>query len=610
MHGRTTRLLFVSLLLIVVAAWAWLVHDLRQRERGGPDANFTRQEWAPLPADRGLVPPPAPDILIDGSRLPANQTGNKPHLPALSDDPVKQDRQLVEAAGLASDDGAALLEVFRQRTLSPEEKTRVADLIERFGEMTYLARQKAAASVVALGPKTMPLLRGAAGHRDPEVRQRVGNCVRLLADKELDPAVLAAAVRIIFRLRPEGSAAALLGYLPFADRPAVVEEVRAALAEVAVRDGEPERAVLEALQSPEPMRRAAAAEALCRANVRDQFGAVRKLLADPIPTVRLYAALGLTQVRDKDAVPILIALLDQLPVNQAWHAETMLCRLADGRGAPAVPLGKDPAEQAKCRAAWGEWWKGNAATTDLALLDEKPKTRNTTLAILLDLGRLLEVDADGQLLWKIDDLRFPLDAQLLPGDRVLVAESQGSCVTERSFKGDILWEKTIERPLMAQRLANGNVFIATMSLMVEVDRTGTEVFSYQTDGMINKAVKLPGGDYAAVTNNRKYIRVNAAGQEVHSFPAEMHHFGGRLEVLPNGRVLLPLWRSNKVIEVDGEGKTVWQVTTLHPVAAVRLPNGNTLVTTMDQLRAVELDRDGKEVSEFRAESRVTRAWRR
>ena len=47
-----------------------------------------------------------------------------------------------------------------------------------------------------------------------------------------------------------------------------------------------------------------------------------------------------------------------------------------------------------------------------------------------------------------------------------------------------------------------------------------------------------------------------------------------------------------------------------PIVATRLPNGNTLVTCMNQMRAVELDRQGKPVWEFRQDTRVTRAWRR
>ena len=68
--------------------------------------------------------------------------------------------------------------------------------------------------------------------------------------------------------------------------------------------------------------------------------------------------------------------------------------------------------------------------------------------------------------------------------------------------------------------------------------------------------------------------------------------------------------NNRVVEYDAEGQSVWGVTIDQPIAAVRLANGNTLITLMRQNRAVEVDRAGKEVWQFKADTRVTRAFRR
>jgi hypothetical protein len=64
------------------------------------------------------------------------------------------------------------------------------------------------------------------------------------------------------------------------------------------------------------------------------------------------------------------------------------------------------------------------------------------------------------------------------------------------------------------------------------------------------------------------------------------------------------------VEYDSVGTVVWEATTEQPVAAVRLANGNTLVTSFTRNWAVELDRTGKEVWSYRANTRVTRAFRR
>jgi hypothetical protein len=215
--------------------------------------------------------------------------------------------------------------------------------------------------------------------------------------------------------------------------------------------------------------------------------------------------------------------------------------------------------------------------------------------------------------FRIDGLDFPLDAQYLPGDRVLVAEYQGGRVTERNSKGEVLWEKKVANPLAAQRLPNGNTFIASPSELVEVDRSGKEVWSQPppNGGRIMKATRLRNGDTAIITllGVARFTQIDIDGKEVRGFGVEQRTSGGRIDVLPNGNVLLTERDTNRVLEVDAKGQTVWQAAIDQPVAAVRLPNGNTLVTTYNQMRAVEVDRKGKEVWEYKGESRVTRAWR-
>src|SRR5262249_14930862 len=83
-------------------------------------------------------------------------------------------------------------------------------------------------------------------------------------------------------------------------------------AAVAVRDGEPEPLLVQALTDPFPVRRAAAADALARAGAPGTRPAVRRLLRDPDTLVRLRVALALVEARDRVAVPVLIDLLEPL----------------------------------------------------------------------------------------------------------------------------------------------------------------------------------------------------------------------------------------------------------------------------------------------------------
>src|SRR5262249_36066991 len=149
-------------------------------------------------------------------------------------------------------------------------------------------------------------------------------------------------------------------------------------------------------------------------------------------------------------------LLEPLPQTLAWQAEDVLFRLAEGKDPPAVALGSDAAGRKECRAAWDKWWKQNGSAINLAKLGEAPRRRGYTMLGLLDMGGVMEVDADNNVRWKLDGLVFPLDVQYLPGDRILVAEYHAARVTERTLTGEIKWQRAVGGPLVAQRLRNGH----------------------------------------------------------------------------------------------------------------------------------------------------------
>jgi hypothetical protein len=78
--------------------------------------------------------------------------------------------------------------------------------------------------------------------------------------------------------------------------------------------------------------------------------------------------------------------------------------------------------------------------------------------------------------------------------------------------------------------------------------------------------------------------------------ADGARFRARVERLVNGRYLLTLGGSNRVIEIDNAGKIRWQCTVNAPMSATRLPNGQTLIASFEDRCVIEVDRVGKEVS--------------
>ncbi len=547
--------------------------------------------------------------------------GLAPHLHAA--DGVTADEQILKAAKIGTD-GPALLDYLRKRTTPRVDADKLKTLIRQLGDDSFDVREEATAELIRLSHAARPYLEEAVRDADVERARRAATCLSRI-NTGGGVSADAAAARLIAVRKPEGATEVLLAFLPSAMNELIAAEVRDTLAALAVHDGKADKTLVAALGDKEPAKRSAAGVALCRARAEDARPAVRELLKDPDAGVRLHVGLALVGDGEKAAVPVLIDLLGELHRSDAWLVEDQLMRLSNG--VVPAPVGNDATARKKCRDGWAAWWSRNDAKVKL---EPAAKPLGHTLLLLLDpeatSGLAREVDAQGKTLWEVKDIEFPLDAQALPGDRVLLAEYRATKATERDRKGDIVWEKTLpEGPLVAQRLANGHTFLVTERQLFEVDKDGKELWSYSRpdEDLFSKAQKMPNGDivcivYRLAANRRvdqRFVRLSADRREIQKFDLDPRTSGvctngGRIDVLPNGHVVVPLKDDNKVAEYDLTGKLVWEASVDQPVAAVRLPDGHTLVTTFTQKRAIELDRAGREVWDYKADTRVTRAWRR
>src|SRR5262249_8280799 len=260
-------------------------------------------------------------------------------------------------------------------------------------------------------------LRAAEQYADLEVKRRAEKCRRRI--EEANPhEIVAAAARLLAVRRPPGAGETLLAFLPNAEVDAVGEELAGALAALAVRDGRPDERVLAALADKAPIRRAAAVEALCRAGVKGRRKALLALLKDPDLSTRKRAGLALAGIaHEKEAVPVLIELLAELPIEQTWPIYDLLGRLA-GEQAPEADA--DDGTRRKARDAWQRWWSAGGDKIDLTQLEHVPRPLGYTLIVLLDAGKVVEVDHGGKTRWEVAGLQGPLDAQLLPNGHVLI----------------------------------------------------------------------------------------------------------------------------------------------------------------------------------------------
>ncbi len=538
---------------------------------------------------------------------------------------LKEDLKLLRDNGVKVE-AADLLQFFRKRTYKQPDPKQLTSLLAQLGDNDYAMREKAYAMLRDMGTSAMPAIKQGEHDADLEVRKRVGELKRLI-DNKVEPLLQAAAARVLAREKPAGTVEVLIDFLPFATEPAVVDELGRTLGAVAVRNGTTAPTLVKTLGDSLPVKRGIAGEALLRGQAKEQIPAVKALLKDKDASVRLRVALAMLPLQDKEVVPVLIDLMGELSPNELWPVEEVLVRLA-GEKAPSVSLGNNDADKKACRDAWQKWLADNDKTIDMTKL-----TNNAYLGYTLIVqqnnrigpgggngttGEICELDKDFKTRWKFDVPTFPVDAQMVGANRVLVAERNASRVTEREIpRGEVKWEYNCGAPPFAvQRLASGNTFIAMQNRLVEVDRNKKEVWNFpRPQGDLMRAKKLPDGDVVFVTNlgiNAMCTRIDGRTQQIKkSFQVMgVQILFGSIDVLPNGNIIIPHYQRNLVIEYDPDGKQVKTFNLQWPNSVMRLPNGNTLVTSYQARQVVELGAAGDRRNAYQADFFVYVARRR
>jgi HEAT repeat protein len=520
-----------------------------------------------------------------------------------------EDRKIVKT-GNVNPDAAGLIAFFRARTLSDEARKQLEQYVEDLDSNVFLTRKEAAKKLVEASTPALPFIAAALAKKNSlEMTRRLEEC-KAEIEKGPGPALPMAAARLLMRRNPPEAVPVLLAYAPFADDAAVEEEVLNCLAQLAVQDPKVPEALAKGLTDPLPARRGVAALALSLVGDKANVTAVKPLLSDDEPRVRLRAAQGLLAAREREAVPVLVALLEDSPMPIAAQAESLLQSIG-GEKAPAESINDGtPDGRKKGHEAWASWWRDHGDKLDLA--DGPQGTAFLNLTLIAELtsnngtggNRVYEFGADGKPRWEIKDLQFPIDAHWLRGDHVLVAEYNAQRVLERDRSGKTVWEKKVPNgnPVACSRLANGNTLIATYTNVMEVTPAGKEVYNHQVSALVNNqqiynAVKLRNGNIACTTGGTLLI-IDPAGKKVKEYMLGNNNFNwSGVEELPGGRFLVAMMGNGKVMEVSPDGKEIWSAQVQGCCHAVRLPNGNTLVACMQQQKIVEVNRAGKVVAE-------------
>ncbi len=187
-------------------------------------------------------------------------------------------------------------------------------------------------------------------------------------------------------------------------------------------------------------------------------------------------------------------------------------------------------------------------------------------------NRMLELDAQGKVVWEHVPPSIAVIFQVLPNGNVLYAYGgKPTGVREVTRKGEQVWNYVSACPqvLGCERLANGNTLVAEQGPC-------------------------------------RAVEVSPKGEVVRVTPLKTSHESYHLQVrnihkLASGNILAAHEGEGAVREVDVEGKVVWEYTGVENAGdAQRLKNGNTLISCGTQKRVIEVTRDKKIVWEFSA----------
>lgn len=509
----------------------------------------------------------------------------------------------------ANMDGETLLQVVRDRTPTPDEEKKLTTWIEQLGSSEPAKRDEAATALVDMGPRAVAVLQAEMSSKDPERIKRAENCLKLIPKSDESAEMINLACRVLAVRKPAGAVDALLAFSPYA--PDVNEiNLREAMTSIAFRDGKVDPVVVAALEDAAPKRRILAINVLTNVGGKSDLDKVRALIKDAEPTIRARAILALVESGDRQSVPALIELLGE-PGEVPFQAEDLLMYLAGDR-MPKERLGDKEESRKKCKEAWESWWRDHGETVVVA---RRQATQYLGYLLVIQMnpagqGEVVEWDRDGKQRWKIEGLTFPVDAQVLPNRRVLVAEYNSQRVTERDVDGKVHWEKRLPGyPVNAQRLSNGNTFIATQNALLEYDRADKEVLNVKLNN-IYSARRFPNGQIACLLNTGVVMILDQAGKEKSRFQTGPITYTSGLEITPKGNVIVALASQRKVVEYDLSGKVVWEKTRISVTNASRTPVNTTMVAAYDQKKLIEIDSAGKEVWTYKEKLTPWRAWRR
>ncbi|MFW6124740.1 MAG: PQQ-binding-like beta-propeller repeat protein, partial [Pirellulales bacterium] len=318
------------------------------------------------------------------------------------------------------------------------------------------------------------------------------------------------ALKSVHKEKLKGTASLILGVGPLCASDRLLTAARRAMETTVEADDE--APLREALAHDDPQVQALGAVGLTLVLRERSAPEVKEMLASDEPYAQLTAAAALANQGDRDALPVLGALLDSAELSVRSRSVQVL-RALTGEYFSFLPHA--PADdRAQAAAQWRAWVASQESTVDLSHpITEADLTSGRTLLTCHLTGEVIEIDAHGRITWQ-EDLPGAWECQALPNGHRLACSCTHPVIIEYDDWGDEVSRLVVgDKPFSVQRLANGNTLVACYA-----------------------------GRIQEIAPDNRVI----AEFEMAKYPVDADR-------LANGNTLICLKSTNRVVEVDGAG---------------------------------------------------------
>jgi acetyl esterase/lipase len=189
--------------------------------------------------------------------------------------------------------------------------------------------------------------------------------------------------------------------------------------------------------------------------------------------------------------------------------------------------------------------------------------------------RVVELDENHKEVWSYSEgLEHPIAAQRLPDGNTLIHDARLGKTIEVNAKGQVVWKYESAdlanmRSRNAHRTQAGTTLIAVEAegKLIEVDKAGTIVWQWQAPNGKNRRLYMGrrlanGNTVMSLSDPGELVEVNREGQIVRSIggtnPAVQMGWTSGFTLLADGGMLINDYTGRRIIEVDAKGKVVNQ----------------------------------------------------